>query len=92
MGLLQAGFTIETSWPVNTESEQSLHQANMNSAASTIMLVCRKRDDSDGSTRVYLDDIENEIRNAARRRRRGSSTTGSTVSTCCCRPTDRPCR
>ena len=27
MGLLQAGFTIETSWPVNTESEHSLHQA-----------------------------------------------------------------
>ncbi|CKH17003.1 DUF1156 domain-containing protein [Mycolicibacterium smegmatis] len=66
MGLLQAGFTIETSWPVNTESEQSLHQANMNSAASTIMLVCRKRDNVDGNTRVYLDDIENEIRNAAR--------------------------
>lgn len=66
MGLLQAGFTIETSWPVNTESEQSLHQANMNSAASTIMLVCRKRDDADGNTKVYLDDIENEIRDAAR--------------------------
>lgn len=44
MSLLQAGFTIETSWPVNTEFENSLHQANMNSAASTIMLVCRKRD------------------------------------------------
>lgn len=66
MGLLQAGFTIETSWPVNTESEQSLHQANMNSAASTIMLVCRKRDDGDGTARVYLDDIENDIRDAAR--------------------------
>ncbi|MCY1655737.1 DUF1156 domain-containing protein [Dietzia sp. SL131] len=66
MGLLQAGFTIETSWPVNTEPEQSLHQANMNSAASTIMLVCRKRDLVDGNARVYLDDIENEIREAAR--------------------------
>ncbi|MGW4018253.1 DUF1156 domain-containing protein [Rhodococcus ruber] len=66
MGLLQAGFTIETSWPVNTEREQSLHQANMNSAASTIMLVCRKRNGVDDTTRVYLDDIENEIRDAAR--------------------------
>lgn len=66
MGLLQAGFTIETSWPVNTEKEQSLHQANMNSAASTIMLVCRKRGDADGSERVYLDDIEQDIREAAR--------------------------
>ena len=31
MALLEAGFSIETSWPVNTESEQSLHQARMNS-------------------------------------------------------------
>ena len=66
MGLLQAGFTIETSWPVNTESEQSLHQANMNSAASTIMLVCRKRDERGDNTTVYLDDIEQDIRRAAR--------------------------
>lgn len=66
MGLLEAGFTIETSWPVNTESEQSLHQANKNSAASTIMLVCRKRDTPNGSARVYLDDLEQNIRDAAR--------------------------
>jgi putative DNA methylase len=66
MGLLQAGFTIETSWPVNTESEVSLHQANMNSAASTIMLVCRKRVERDDDHKVYLDDIEHDIRQAAR--------------------------
>ncbi|MDZ5623333.1 DUF1156 domain-containing protein [Nocardioides sp. HM23] len=66
MGLLQAGFTIETSWPVNTEAETSLHQANMNSAASTIMLVCRKRADRDADHKVYLDDIEQDIRQAAR--------------------------
>lgn len=66
MGLLQAGFTIETSWPVNTEAESSLHQANMNSAASTIMLVCRKRVDREHGDRVYLDDIEQDIRGAAR--------------------------
>lgn len=66
MGLLQAGFTIETSWPVNTEAENSLHQANMNSAASTIMLVCRKREDRGSDVKVYLDDIEHDIRSAAR--------------------------
>lgn len=66
MGLLQAGFTIETSWPVNTESETSLHQANMNSAASTIMLVCRKRETTSVHERTYLDDIEQGIRDAAR--------------------------
>lgn len=66
MGLLEAGFTIETSWPVNTESEQSLHQANMNSAASTIMLVCRKRITPASTAKVFLDDIETEIRQSAR--------------------------
>jgi adenine-specific DNA methylase len=66
MGLLQAGFTIETSWPVNTEAEVSLHQANMNSAASTIMLVCRKREAEVDGGKVYLDDIEYEIRRTAR--------------------------
>jgi len=65
MALMEAGFTIETSWPVNTESEQSLHQANKNAAASTIMLVCRNRsagiDDAS-----FFEDLEAEVRAAAR--------------------------
>lgn len=67
MGLLLAGFTIEASWPVNTEAEHSLHQSGVNSAASTIMLVCRKRAtlDTDGHD-TYLEDIEGEVRLAAR--------------------------
>lgn len=65
-GLLQAGFSIETSWPVNTESENSIHQKNMNSAASTIMLVCRKREERIDEHKTYLDDIEHDIRQAAR--------------------------
>ena len=65
-GLLEAGFTIETSWPVNTEAEHSLHQAKMNSAASTIMLVCRKKEVAQGSTKTFLEDIANEVRTAAR--------------------------
>jgi putative DNA methylase len=65
MALMQAGFTIETSWPVNTESEQSLHQAKMNSAASTIMLVCRKRESTDES-HPYFEDLEADVRSAAR--------------------------
>ncbi|MFE1988277.1 DUF1156 domain-containing protein [Streptomyces mirabilis] len=66
MGLLQAGFTIETSWPINTEFEHSLHVANVNAAESTIMLVCRKRDDRNTDSKLYLDDIEQDIRRAAR--------------------------
>jgi adenine-specific DNA methylase len=65
MALIQAGFIVETSWPVETESETSSHQANKNAAESTILLVCRKRD---GSTdqKVYLEDLEAEIRETAR--------------------------
>ena len=63
--LLQAGFTIETSWPVNTESTASLHQARQNSAASTIFLACRKRPPRQASGRVYLSGIEAEVRAAS---------------------------
>jgi adenine-specific DNA methylase len=67
MGLLKAGFTIESSWPVNTEAEHSMHQSGVNSAASTIMLVCRKRSqDGDNRADVYMEDIEGEVRQAAR--------------------------
>ena len=65
MGLMEAGFTIETSWPVNTESEQSLHQAAKNAAASTILLVCRKRPVSVGSP-PFFEDLEADVRSAAR--------------------------
>ncbi|MCY3637454.1 MAG: hypothetical protein OXH23_17780, partial [bacterium] len=64
--LITAGFTIETSWPVHTESEQSLHQARQNSAKSTLFMVCRKRSEQrPDRDRVYLDNIEGDIRRAA---------------------------
>ncbi|WP_242001682.1 DUF1156 domain-containing protein [Kribbella steppae] len=65
MGLLQAGFTVETSWPVNTEPERGAHQEKLNAAVSTVMLVCRKGKVDSGS-RVFMDDIEEEVRSAAR--------------------------
>ncbi len=63
--LMDAGFTIETSWPVNTESAVSLHQANVNAAKSTIVLVCRKRLES-GTGKVFFEDLEADMRAAAR--------------------------
>ncbi len=66
MALLQAGFTVETSWPVNTESEHSLHQAQVNAAASTIMLVCRKRASKTSASQVFFEDIEADVRREAR--------------------------
>ncbi|MCC5947761.1 MAG: DUF1156 domain-containing protein [Nitriliruptoraceae bacterium] len=63
--LMDAGFTIETSWPVNTEAQVSLHQTNVNAAKSTIVLVCRKRL-VDDTSKVFFEDIEASLRAAAR--------------------------
>ena len=64
--LLDAGFTIEASWPVSTESPTSQHQARQNSVKSTIFLVCRKRPDRpDEGERIYLPEVEAEVRAAA---------------------------
>lgn len=64
MSLMEAGFTIETSWPVPTEPEKGLHQAKKNAATSTIFLVCRKRPEGGGS--VFFEDVEAQVRDAAR--------------------------
>lgn len=61
--LLDAGFSIESSWPVRTEAESSLHQAKKNAASSTIFLACRKR----GSTEpAFFSDLRGEVRATAR--------------------------
>jgi hypothetical protein len=62
--LIGAGFGIKSSWPVHTESEHSLHQAKKNAAASTILLVCRKREPSKDP--VWWDDLKNKVRETAR--------------------------
>lgn len=43
-GLVEAGFTITASWPINTEAEGSLHIKDKTAAKSTVFLVCRKFD------------------------------------------------
>jgi len=63
--LMEAGFEIATSWPVNTEPEKSLHQAKKNSAASTIMLVCRKRAEQAAGER-FFEDLLPDVKTAAR--------------------------
>ena len=62
--LLNAGFSIESSWPVPTESEHSLHQARKNSAASTIFLSCRKRATTEPA---WWDDLKREVQRTARK-------------------------
>lgn len=69
MALINAGFTITASWPVHTESEHSLHQAQKNAAQSTILLVCRKRPgESSPSAPVWWDDLAPRVRQVARQK------------------------
>jgi adenine-specific DNA methylase len=62
--LMRAGFRIDASWPVHTESDASIHQAKKNAAASTILLVCRKRESSNGS--AWWDDLKAQVKETAR--------------------------
>ena len=42
-GLIEAGFAITASWPINTEAGGSLHIRNKAAANSTVFLACRPR-------------------------------------------------
>jgi putative DNA methylase len=64
--LIRTGFRIDASWPVHTESEHSLHQAKKNAAASTILLVCRKREKA--AEPVWWDDLKGRVRQVARQK------------------------
>ena len=68
-GLMEAGFIITASWPVNTEAEGSLHIKDKAAANSTIFLACRPRGDGDDDEEtVYWEDVEPEVARAVRSR------------------------
>lgn len=63
-GLVDAGFVITASWPVNTEAEGSLHIKDKNAAKSTIFLVCRPRPDrAEEADQTYWEDVEPQVKN-----------------------------
>jgi adenine-specific DNA methylase len=66
-GLLDAGFVITASWPVNTEAEGSLHIKDKAAAKNTIFLVCRPRPAKTAET-LYWEDLEPEITKTVRQR------------------------
>ncbi len=59
--LIDGGFEITASWSVSTENPQNLHQAKKNSVASTVLLVCRKRDPDAGL--AWWDDLRPQVVN-----------------------------
>jgi adenine-specific DNA methylase len=67
-GLIEAGFIITASWPVNTEAEGSLHIKDKAAANSTIFLVCRPRPTDQGNETTYWEDVEPLVAKAVRTR------------------------
>ena len=66
-GLIEAGFTITASWPVNTEAEGSLHIREKSAARSTIFLVCRLRDEAANiKDPAFWEDVEPLVREKVR--------------------------
>ncbi len=71
-GLIEAGFVITASWPINTEAEGSLHIKDKAAANSTIFLVCRPRVGDPFLVRdepeLYWEDVEPRVASAVRSR------------------------
>ncbi len=72
-GLIEAGFTITASWPINTEASGSLHIKDKAAAKSTIFLVCRPPDDRSAgeladAPATYWEDVEPQVAEAVRAR------------------------
>ncbi|MEZ6190076.1 MAG: hypothetical protein R3C45_02165 [Phycisphaerales bacterium] len=68
-GLVDAGFVISASWPIQTEAEGSMHIKDKNAAKSTIFLVCRPlaERDTDAET-TWWEDIEPKVEKVVRER------------------------
>ena len=68
-GLIESGFSITASWPINTEATGSLHIQNKAAAKSTIFLACRPRSThSDVEEITYWEDTERKVQDAVRKR------------------------
>lgn len=51
--IIESGWTITASFPVDSEAQYSTHQMDMASAASSIFIACRKRQQSTGEQAVW---------------------------------------
>jgi putative DNA methylase len=66
-GLIEGGFTITASWPINTEAGGSMHIREKSAAKSTIFLVCRVREARPKHDEPrYWEEVEPKVRAAVR--------------------------
>ena len=68
-GLMEAGFAVTASWPVNTEAQGSLHIRDKAAANSTVFLVCRPRaGEPEPREPVWWEDVAPRVAGAVRAR------------------------
>ena len=68
-GLMEAGFVITASWPINTEASGSLHIKDKAAANSTVILACRPRQTTQGTVKTaYWENVEPIVASAVRSR------------------------
>jgi putative DNA methylase len=80
--VLRAGFTIDGTWPMRTERDGGVRNANRNSLASSIVLVCRKRpaDAPTVSRREFLRELNAVLPEALDEMTKGSGDDRSPVA------------
>ena len=68
-GLMEAGFAITASWPINTEAGGSLHIRDKAAANSTVFLACRPRPAAGSADEgQYWEDVAPRVAEAVRKR------------------------
>ena len=72
--LISSGCSIEGTWPIRTEQSGGLREANRNSLASSIVLVCRPRPDnaSLATRKEFITALRRELPEALRNLQRGN--------------------
>lgn len=67
-GLIRAGYEVTATWPMRTEQQGGLRTNGRNSLASSIVLACRPRSQTAGSTtlRGFVNTLRDELPQAVR--------------------------
>jgi putative DNA methylase len=73
-GLIQAGFSINGTWPIRSELSSRMRGQNSNALASSIVLVCRPRPTNakSASRREFLTALKKELPNALKLLQQGN--------------------
>jgi putative DNA methylase len=73
-GLIQAGFSLDGTWPMRTENASRMRGQKSNALASSIVLVCRPRpaDAPKASRRQFLNELKRDLPQALKLLQQGN--------------------